>query len=179
MNRVIPWGPRGPKNFRLLIVGRKYQRECWWDLRRRRHLRVWWRLIVLLEIRSLAAEGKQIPVIQRLWLPWSSFPPKQRPIFPPKHLLTIFYLWNRHRSGIWTHMCKKSSNSNKFHSKIIGTKVWNSHRGRECSGVSSSSPSVSTKESFGQNFTFQIWLKNLFSAWFTFDFGCSGSGFRF
>ena len=103
---------------------------------------------------------------------------------PPKHLLTIFYLWNRHRSGIWTHMCKKSSNSNKFHSKIIGTKVWNSHRGRGCSGVSSSSPSVSTKEfltklSFGQNFTFQIWLKNLFSAWFTFDLGCSGSGFRF
>ena len=65
---------------------------------------------------------------------------------PPKHLLTIFYLWNRQRSGIWTHVCKKSSNSNKFHSKIIGTKVWNSHRGRDCSGVSSSSPSVSTKE---------------------------------
>ena len=83
---------RGPKNFRLLIGGRKYQRECWWDRRRRRHLRVWWRLIVLLEIRSLAAEGKQIPVIQRLWLPWSSFPPKQWPIFPktpPNYILPL------------------------------------------------------------------------------------------
>ena len=93
---------------------------------------------------------------------------------PPKHLLTIFYLWNRHRSGIWTHMCKKSSNSNKFHNKIIGTKVWNSQRGRECSGVSSSSSSVSTKEfltklSLGQKSIFCLIHFRSWVFWFWFS----------
>ena len=43
--------------------------------------------------------------------------PRNSGQYSPKHPLTTFYLWNRHRSGIWTHTCKKSSNCNKFHSK--------------------------------------------------------------